>query len=207
LADDGYLFLGFSETLWQIDERFGLVEFPHTFIYKKGIVPEKEISHPFVDIPEFVFEPAPGTVVEITETPLLPPVEREDVAPYIKKALELANAADYEGALSELKKIIGIDNLCLECYYLMGVLLEKTGRLDAAIAEYRRAVYIEPDLSIAYYNLGNIYAFQKKINEAKKAFQNAIKILKSQPADELVHFSDSVSCGLLLTACEKRLEI
>lgn len=203
LSDDGYLFLGFSESLWQIDDRFGVVEFPHTFIYKKGFVPAPAPSHLYVDIPEIIFESTPSPM----PIPPLPPAKREEIAPYIKKALELANAADYEGALQELKHIALIDNLCEQCYYLMGVLLERTGQLDEAIREYRRAIYVNQNLSIAYFNLGNIYAFQKNKKQALKEYNNAIKILQSQPPDAPVPFSDSLYNNLLLTACRKRMEV
>ena len=39
LAEEGYLFLGHTETLWQITNKFERVEFPQTFIYKKRLSP------------------------------------------------------------------------------------------------------------------------------------------------------------------------
>ena len=42
LAQDGYLFLGHSETLWQITNKLERVEFPQTFIYKKTLRPFKK---------------------------------------------------------------------------------------------------------------------------------------------------------------------
>jgi len=53
LAQDGYLFLGHSETLWQITDKFERVEFPQTFIYRKRSSPAQEDPmKPFIAVPE-----------------------------------------------------------------------------------------------------------------------------------------------------------
>jgi chemotaxis protein methyltransferase CheR len=57
LAREGYLFLGHSETLWQITDRFERVEFPQTFIYKKRLYPVQEGAvKPFIAVPEIAVE-------------------------------------------------------------------------------------------------------------------------------------------------------
>jgi chemotaxis protein methyltransferase CheR len=57
LAQDGYLFLGHTETLWQITDKFERVEFPQTFIYKKRLSPvHQDAMKPFIAVPEIVIE-------------------------------------------------------------------------------------------------------------------------------------------------------
>jgi chemotaxis protein methyltransferase CheR len=57
LAREGYLFLGHSETLWQITDKFERVEFPQTFIYKKRLYPVQEgTMKPFIAVPEIAVE-------------------------------------------------------------------------------------------------------------------------------------------------------
>jgi chemotaxis protein methyltransferase CheR len=57
LAQDGYLFLGHTETLWQITDRFERVEFPQTFIYKKRLGPiQEDATKPFMAVPEIDIE-------------------------------------------------------------------------------------------------------------------------------------------------------
>jgi chemotaxis protein methyltransferase CheR len=57
LAEDGYLFLGHSETLWQITNKFERVEFPQTFIYRKGAGPvQEDAMKPFMALPEISLE-------------------------------------------------------------------------------------------------------------------------------------------------------
>ncbi len=53
LAQDGYLFLGHTETLWQITNKFERVEFPQTFIYRKRLSPvQEDAMKPFMAVPE-----------------------------------------------------------------------------------------------------------------------------------------------------------
>src|SRR4030042_721139 len=60
LAQDGYLFLGHTETLWQITNKFERVEFPQTFIYKKRLSPvQEEAMKPFMAVPEIKLENLP----------------------------------------------------------------------------------------------------------------------------------------------------
>ena len=210
LDDDGYLFLGYSETLWYMTNKFQAIEFPHTFIYKKALKPIKEEVRPFVDIPKIKIGGLPSlevpSGVEITIVAEKVPAEVIDARIQLAKACTLANQVKYEDAIEELKKIIGADNLFVEAYYLMGVLYEKIGKLDDAIRELRRAVYVDPNLPIAYYNLGNIYLFQKMPLKAKREYQNAIKILQGKPRDELIHFSENLTNELLLIVCERVVE-
>jgi len=57
LAQNGYLFLGHTETLWQITDKFERVEFPQTFIYKKRLTPvQQDAMKPFIAVPEIAIE-------------------------------------------------------------------------------------------------------------------------------------------------------
>jgi chemotaxis protein methyltransferase CheR len=57
LAEEGYLFLGHTETLWQINNKFERVEYPQTFLYKKRLIPvQEEAMKPFMAVPEFKIE-------------------------------------------------------------------------------------------------------------------------------------------------------
>jgi chemotaxis protein methyltransferase CheR len=53
LSREGYLFLGHTETLWQIPHNFERIEFPQTFIYKKRLGPVmQDAMTPFMEIPQ-----------------------------------------------------------------------------------------------------------------------------------------------------------
>lgn len=61
----------------------------------------------------------------------------------------------------------------------MGSVYEKTGKLDEAKAEYRRALELNPSSVVASTNLGNIYFRQGTYPEAEEAYQQVIKRMPS----------------------------
>lgn len=58
LSDQGYLFIGHSETLWQINNKFVTLDFPHAFIYQKDLSRQKDMKKeaPYMTIPDLNLE-------------------------------------------------------------------------------------------------------------------------------------------------------
>jgi chemotaxis protein methyltransferase CheR len=307
LAEDGYLFLGHTETLWQITNKFERVEFPQTFIYKKTLNPPQEDPlKPFMAIPEVEIEdltlsvtPAPalnqsrhwrdsgsaldprgsepafearrerdrsrpetsassveslglkgerssfsrfeskqtgwginklsftqetgaekssfqkelkpghqeipGRLEQIEKTPDVASPSSNDFLSCLSKATTLANEAKYKEAADILGKIIEVDNLSVEAYYLLGVLSYKSGNLKEAETQFRRVIYVTPDTILAYFNLGNMYLYQRKFSAAAREFNNAIRLLEKRPKDEQVRFCEDFTVEFLLRACRNNL--
>jgi tetratricopeptide (TPR) repeat protein len=62
-------------------------------------------------------------------------------------------------------------------FYLgLGNRLVNQGKLDEAVAAYRKALARHPDLALSYLNLGNALARQKKIPEAVTALRRALEL-------------------------------
>ena len=65
-----------------------------------------------------------------------------------------------------------------ETYVIYGVFLHKLARTDAAIAQYRKALAINPDSALGHYNLGLAYvdtkAYEQANAHAQKAYQLGI---------------------------------
>jgi len=305
LAQDGYLFLGHAETLWQITNKFERVEFPQTFIYKKRLKTLRETAlKPFIAVPEIAYEDVtplatptralyrqasglgseaqvwdqrPGStlseppprnwgaeqLVSIEETdfehgpshrglrfeglgkpvlhesleslsnvkgeidsanqkatsgpeemqkspahfsPLYGVEERKNrVQTYLTRAALLANEAKYKQATDLLGKILEVDNLSVEAYYLLGVLSYKRSNLSEAETQFKKVIYVDPDSVIAYFNLGNMYLYQRKFREAAREFRNAIRLLEKRPKDEQVRFCEDFTVDFLLRACRNSL--
>jgi chemotaxis protein methyltransferase CheR len=319
LAEDGYLFLGHSETLWQITNKFERVEFPQTFIYRKGAgLIQEEAMKPFMALPEIPLEelilpavqppplesgekkvpsramphpwpetlassaeslkpngepslyrfeskptgrgaegltstPATGQPVFLqelrsgqqellhpfgyTEKPLdiqkkvesayqgaalclkevkeqtsfssadHPAAQEEDpLCTDLAKATLLANEAKYIEAADILSKIIEVDNLSIDAYYLLGVISYKSNDFKQAEAQFRKVIYVDPDSVLAYFNLGNMYLYQRKYSEAFREFRNAIQLLERKPKDEQVRFCEDFTVEFLLKACRNSLK-
>jgi tetratricopeptide (TPR) repeat protein len=66
-------------------------------------------------------------------------------------------------------------------------------------------IYVAPDSVIAYFNLGNMYLYQRKFREAAREFKNAIRVLEKRPKDEQVRFCEDFTVEFLLRACRNSL--
>lgn len=68
----------------------------------------------------------------------------------------------------------------------LGVALESAGRLDEAVAEYRRAIADRPDYAPAYSNLATALRREKKIDEAVACYKRALEL---QPEFAAAHYN------------------
>ncbi len=231
LAPDGYLFLGHTETLWQVTDKFERVEFPQTFVYKKGLsVPGENVMKPFIPVPEIKIEdmtrsmaPKPpwGSPLNerlprsdnlegrapIRSAPDQPIDQRKnDQFISLSQATLLANNAKYKEAADILTQVIEADNLSVEAYYLLGVLSYNSSDLREAETHFRKVIYVDPDSILAYFNLGNIYLYQKKFREAAREFRNAILLSEKRPKDEQIKYCEDLTVEFLLRACRNALQ-
>lgn len=223
LSPEGYLFLGHAETLWQITDQFESVEFPHTFIFRKGRQRDhNERLMPIMTLPERSLNPSPhclefGSEINQRED-YFPAQFRKDIPhggsgkpkiqnfqSYFSLATRLANEAKYQEAYEVLSKIITEDNLNGEAYYLLGVLSYKTGNPLEAESHFRKVLYVNPDSPLAYFNLGTIYLSQGRVKEAIREFQNTIRLLERKSKDEPIGFCEDFNVEFLLRACQKTL--
>lgn len=202
LKRDGYLFLGHSETLWNISHQLNLIEFPQTYLYQKSKVAQPQHLKPTFEIPEINLK---SSYPPKSSTQAVPKETFLDEKEMFGKAYQLANEEKYGQAIVYLQKIILKDNLFLEAYYLLGVLYEKLGDFPAALREFKHVKYIDPSLTLAYYNSANIYLYQKEYKKAEKEWMRTIHILKTQPKDELVKWTDHITTELLLLSSQKSL--
>ena len=64
--------------------------------------------------------------------------------------------------------------------YNQGIDYSSRGDYDSAIESFKEALIIDPTFADAYYNLGSLYEFQKKDNDALDAF---VQLIKRNPND------------------------
>ena len=58
----------------------------------------------------------------------------------------------------------------------LGTVAAERGQIDEAVAQYRRAVKLEPNYELAHYNLGLVLAGREQVEEAIAQFQKALEI-------------------------------
>lgn len=172
VSDGGYLFIGHSESLFNIFDKFRLVEVGNILIYRKEKEPRRKFPeqrvhlfaqpHPPISPPEPTPPPASPP-----EPELPPPPEPNDY----RLALEEFNHKHYSRALELLDGFIQENPQNPIPHLTRGNVLCDMYEYEEAVNSYQTAIEIDPLLSEAYLLLG--------ITLRKKGdYDNAISFLK-----------------------------
>lgn len=78
------------------------------------------------------------------------------------------NTNNAEAALSYLEKAIKLDPSNQSFYFAQGVMYDKLGEFDNAVAAYKKSIEVKPDYHDGYYNLGALY-----VNKASEMLNDA----------------------------------
>jgi chemotaxis protein methyltransferase CheR len=125
MATDGYLFLGFSESLWQISDRFRLLRMGDAFVYRPGA---GEVS-----------------MLQVVKPSLPPPVPLDDPAasPDTSDLLATGEAAaergDHAAAAAAFRQAAYMDPLHPLAHFHLGLALEALGDARSARRAFRTA--------------------------------------------------------------------
>lgn len=112
-------------------------------------------------------------------------------------ARALANQGRLDQALAWCDRWTAVDKMDPAGHYLRAVVLLEQGDYEQARASLQRAIYLEPDLVLAHFALGNLARRQGRAEEAARHFANTAKLLgRYQPGDPLPQ-SDGLSAGAL----------
>jgi tetratricopeptide (TPR) repeat protein len=91
---------------------------------------------------------------------------------------------DYHDELGVWNKVAEYRPDNARAHVNIGVLLEREGRVEESIAEYRIALAMEPDYADAHFNLGVALVRLNRFDEAERAFRDAIRL---SPGDAPAH--------------------
>ena len=101
-------------------------------------------------------------------------------------ARALANQGQLAEAIKWCEKAIGNNKLDSAFYYLLATIQQECGQIDEAVTALKRALYLEPELVLAHFALGNLARSQGKTREANRHFANTLALLdKYQPGNIL----------------------
>lgn len=207
LIRDGYLFLGHAETLWQINNKFGSIEFPQTFLYKKAFISAKEeVMKPFMAVPEIELENLTSIKKAGTEKRVFPqelrsrlqkkpePFEQVQKPPDVKEKVETAyketplslKEMKDQAALSSPDKMIAQDKNHISTYLAQSKILANEAKYKEA-ADILVKIIEGDNLSVeAYYFLGVLSYKTGDLKEAETQFRKVIYI---DPDSALAYFN------------------
>ena len=206
LVPGGYLFLGYSESLFRVFDGFELVERAGSFFYRKPASPREPERRLPAALPPPQPPPVLAPVAAARAKPERPaPPSLRDIAGWIeagsfeqaREALEkrVEHAPEDLGArltLGNLLVLLRLPAAARSCYeaalemeplraeahLLFGIHLLAQGELEAAAAELSRALFLDPELGLGHYFLGRCKERLGDLDGARRAYRNAMRAFR-----------------------------
>ncbi|MBU0700496.1 hypothetical protein KKE26_04275 [bacterium] len=220
LRDGGTLFIGMSESLFQISDEFNLIEHDNCFLYKKITGQEKptgykrEIKIPTVkkidvESADTIFNRAKGYFKAkhydraIVELGKVIRIKSTHTDARLMLADIYANEERYVEAEDECRKVIELNSLLPAAHCLLGVVLGKQKITTEAIPELKKAIYLDQDLAIAHLHLANLYYDNKDYNHSAREFKNVLRLLEKDMDTEVGLSDGGFSQEILLFQAKK----
>ena len=123
-----------------------------------------------------------------------------DEQEWTDKGNAAAQQGDYEGAAEAFEQAVAINPSDARARYNLALAQQYLGDSELAIAGYRRAIDLDPELIDAYINLGNLYGELGMHEDSLETFQQVVAT--AEQAIELAH-PDSGSRGNLTIVAER----
>jgi chemotaxis protein methyltransferase CheR len=232
LTPGGYLFLGYSESLFRLFEGFELTEVAGAFVYRRPEIPVRvtpapvrprvlpfsppPVRHLAVRPPAATRLPPPEGRLDGRRAPA-PPEDSPPLAPQefldgavalfadgrfgaarelLERALEIRGEdlsvrltlANLYGVLRQPDKArdsylaaLQLEPLSAEAHLFFAVHLLAQGDAGGAALELSRALFLDPDLTLAHYYLGRCREAQRDPDRARLAYRNALEAFKRRP--------------------------
>ncbi|PIQ89341.1 MAG: hypothetical protein COV72_03580 [Candidatus Omnitrophica bacterium CG11_big_fil_rev_8_21_14_0_20_42_13] len=199
LNDQGYLFIGPAESLWQISDKFKPIEFPHAFIYTKTMDYQAEAEKPFISIPELDLAdiklteepPSEESFRQMEENIALKEerekkVSREASEVLYQEGIRLFNIKEHEKALELFDKVITNDPAFIKAYFAKATILANQGKYQEAVAELKRIIKIDNLFIEAYYLMG---VLSDRLGDLGDAIEQFKKVIYISPEVVLAYFN------------------
>jgi chemotaxis protein methyltransferase CheR len=224
LKPTGLLFLGHAETSLQRSPQLEIRCRENSFYYcklargKAASSPAPLQAQPLPPAPCSQPEPAPTPAARLSEVQRLFDAEQVDAAEELLEALLkecpdetgalvlkgflLAGKGRFQEALEVCGRVLGVNDLLAEAYFLKGVVLDASGRLAEAADEYRKALLLEHDFIMPRYYMGRLHLRRGRGPEAKREIRNSLRILARRDETGTLPYSG----GLTLAVCKALLQ-
>jgi chemotaxis protein methyltransferase CheR len=231
LAPGGYLFLGYSESLFRLFEGFELTEVAGAFLYRRPEAPVR--AAPPLRLRPVPLSPPPVRHLDVRPPPRreqrsrraegkarsspTPPAGSSPLAPqeFLDGAIALFAEGRFGAARELLERLLEtrgedlavrltlanlygilrqpdrandcyvaalkIEPLSAEAHLFYGIHLLSHGDADGGALELSRALFLDPDMTLAHYYQGRCREAQRDPDRARLAYRNALEAFKRRP--------------------------
>jgi chemotaxis protein methyltransferase CheR len=118
-----------------------------------------------------------------------------------------ADRGEWQKAEQQCLQVLNQDALYIPAHYLLGQIYEHQGQLDAALAAYRRTLYLDPHFVLGMIGIAGAWRQLGRAANARRAYHNALQYLSTLPAGTLVLGDDGATVGDLLALVQQQLAV
>jgi chemotaxis protein methyltransferase CheR len=183
-----------------------------TFDVPPPVHPENEVDVPeevapveLIDLAEQYYRE--GRYADAEEVLLAARRSPNSPAEFSLLARALANQGRLADALTWCDRWLASDKLIAAAHYLRAVVLQELGQSDQSRQSLQNAVYLQPDLILAHFAMGNLARAGGTSADASRHFANALHLLQGRPSDEPLPESDGLTAGRLTEIITSLLSI
>ncbi len=187
------------------------VYFPGALLFQKGTNPKDDILRP-TTMPEISMAIQKPAVVVATKkithgvvrakrqdkVPPVPDPAVSDIGKMSNQARLLADQGKLADALAVCEEALQYAKLNPVLHYLQATILQEMGRVDAAAASLKRALYIDQEFTIAHFALGHLMLRQGNSKEAGKHLEKACSLLRVYEHGDIPPEAEGISAGRLI---------
>ena len=184
LSDPGFLFLGYSESLQFITDRFCMVSWQDSIYYRKTAGRSEEAKPSFfrqsgeADVEEPLEEMWASELAAIIEHQEPMDLKPEEFATVRQQILRYIYLKEYAKAMALLEKVSVEGRKMADIHYLAADICANKNRYDEARVRLKKALAIDSLFAPAYYLLGCISLEEGRGAEAKEHLNRALYIDK-----------------------------
>jgi chemotaxis protein methyltransferase CheR len=213
LPAGGLLFLGFSETLWNVFDGFYAREVGGAYVYCKGSKPlhaparpsaRPRAEHRQPRMPQRRIAPDLRKRVKLASE-----VDEENAANrradadrLVEDARGLADRGDLQQAAAQLQHALERDPLHEAAHVLLGVIFGRQGNWQAAVTALERSRYLSPSDPVVSFYLASAYQQCNRTEQAAREYRSALRKLETHSPDTLLA---GVAVHLIRETCERQL--
>ena len=200
LADGGALVTGPSDPLLSDTAPFTVETTSAGVVYRKGIQ-SVQSEAPLSVEPAFLEDDEPFAEIALAEP--APAEARNDEQTAIEFIRACANRGDLTEAAARASAAATAYLKSHEIPYLHAIVLMNLNRLPEADTILKRLVYLDPDLAVAHFTLGNLRLRQGDLAGARRAFKAAQNAAADRPSTEILALSEGETAGHLAAAAAR----
>jgi len=112
-----------------------------------------------------------------------------------------------EGKLDEALQLVDMaikcDKLKAGLHYLRAMILQEQGTIEDAYCALRQAIYLDHDMVMAHFDMGNLALQQGRASEACKHYSHALESLACYEPDDELPGADGLPAGRLEEVIQK----